>query len=89
MFPTLNLFGPFGCSPSHQQTGGLISCGPDTKDLWRRAGVYADKILKGSKPADLPVEQPTKFDFDRLKTAKTLGLNIPANLLVRADEVIE
>jgi putative ABC transport system substrate-binding protein len=82
--PAISPFRPFA------EAGGLMSYGPDLPYFFRRAATYVDKILKGEKPGDLPIQQPTKFEFViNLGTAKALGLTIPQALLVRADQLIQ
>jgi putative ABC transport system substrate-binding protein len=81
-----SLFGP----RHHVEEGGMMSYSPERADLWRRGAIFVDRILKGAKPADLPVQQPTKFDLSiNLKTAKAIGVKIPEAFLLRADKVIE
>jgi putative ABC transport system substrate-binding protein len=74
----------------YARDGGLLSYGPDVVDIFRRAATYVDRILRGTKPAELPIQLPTKFEMAvNLKTAKALGLTVPQSILLRAEEVIE
>ncbi len=76
--------------PVAAREGSLIAYGPDYLHMYRRAPIYVDRVLKGTKPADLPIEQPSKVELlVNLKTAKTLGLEIPLSLLIRADDLLE
>jgi putative ABC transport system substrate-binding protein len=89
-FALENRIAAFGSDTQFAESGSLLSYGPSRLDMYRRAAYFVDKILKGAKPADLPVEQPTKFELViNLKTAKALGITIPQSLLLRADEVIQ
>jgi ABC-type uncharacterized transport system substrate-binding protein len=79
-----------GEPPDYAENGCLLSYGPNLDDLWRRGAFFVDKIVKGRKPADIPVEQQTKFELViNLKTAKQIGLTVPPNVLARADRVIK
>ena len=89
-FAAINRLPAVYAAEHYMNLGGLMYYGPNQGDMYRRAATFVDKILKGAKPADLPVEQPTKFEFAiNMKTAKALGLTIPQSILLRADQVIE
>jgi putative tryptophan/tyrosine transport system substrate-binding protein len=75
---------------NYVEAGGLVCYGPDINDIWRRSAVFVDKILKGARPADLPIEQPSEFELViNLKAARSLGLTVPQAMLLRAEEVIQ